>query len=94
MSTPATSQKVLSLYRQFIRHGNKFATYNFREYTLRRSHDAFRANMKETSPEKISEFIAKAENDLAVVKRQSAISQMFSSGDPLVVEAGPKIHVH
>ncbi|KAI8997822.1 hypothetical protein BDB01DRAFT_58719 [Pilobolus umbonatus] len=81
-----TSHKVLSLYRNFIRHGNRFATYNFRDYALRRSRDAFRANMSETSPEKISSFIAKAEHDLAIVKRQAAISQMYATGQPLVIE--------
>lgn len=87
----STSPKVLSLYRSFIRHGNKFAAYNFRDYTLRRSRDAFRANMNETSPEKIAAFIEKAETDLAVVRRQAAISQMYSTGEHLVVET-PKKH--
>lgn len=90
MATP-TSAKVLSLYRNFIRHGNKFAAYNFRDYTLRRSRDAFRANMNETAPEKIAAFIEKAENELLVVKRQAAISQMYTKGEHLVVET-PKKH--
>ncbi|GAA5807139.1 hypothetical protein MFLAVUS_000490 [Mucor flavus] len=88
MSAPNT--KVLSLYRNFIRHGNKFSSYNFRDYTVRRSRDAFRANMTETSSEKIASFIAKAEQELAVVKRQAAISQMYTNGEHLVVEA-PKL---
>ncbi|KAI8389465.1 hypothetical protein BD560DRAFT_381731 [Blakeslea trispora] len=82
----ATSQQVLSLYRNFIRHGKKFSAYNFRDYTLRRSRDAFRANMNETSPEKIEFFIEKAKRELEVVKRQAAISQMYSKGDHLVIE--------
>ncbi|CAO0800436.1 unnamed protein product [Mucor circinelloides] len=90
MATQATSQKVLSLYRNFLRHGNKFSSYNFRDYTIRRSRDAFRANMTETSPEKIATFITKAEQELAVVKRQAAISQMYTTGEHLVVEAPPK----
>jgi hypothetical protein len=88
MSTPtATSQKVLSLYRNFIRYGNKYSSYNFREYTIRRSRDAFRQHMNETQPEKISQFIQKAEQELQVVKRQAAISQMYTTGEHLVVEA-------
>ncbi|KAG2211603.1 uncharacterized protein EV154DRAFT_513457 [Mucor mucedo] len=86
MST-ATSTKVLSLYRNFIRHGHKFSSYNFRDYTVRRSRDAFRSNMTETSKDKIASFIAKAEQDLAIVKRQAAISQMYTNGEHLVVEA-------
>ncbi|KAI8091488.1 uncharacterized protein B0P05DRAFT_267573 [Gilbertella persicaria] len=80
------NSQVLSLYRDFIRHGKKFAAYNFRDYTIRRSRDAFRANMNETSPEKIAAFIAKAQEELAVVKRQAAISQMYTKGEHLVVE--------
>lgn len=87
----ASTQKVLSLYRNFIRHGNKFSSYNFRDYTIRRSRDAFRANMTETSPEKIAAFITKAEQELAVVKRQAAISQMYTTGEHLVVETPRKI---
>lgn len=90
MSATNTSSKVLSLYRNFIRHGNKFSSYNFRDYTLRRSRDAFRANMNETSSEKIAAFITKAEQELLVVKRQAAISQMYTTGEHLVVEA-PKL---
>ncbi|KAI9469735.1 MAG: hypothetical protein EXX96DRAFT_491428 [Benjaminiella poitrasii] len=90
MATTASSTKVLSLYRNFIRYGHKFASYNFRDYTVRRSRDAFRANMLENSPEKIAAFITKAEQDLAVVKRQAAISQMYSTGEHLVVEVPRK----
>ncbi|KAI8638414.1 hypothetical protein BD408DRAFT_351860 [Parasitella parasitica] len=91
MATAASSQKVLSLYRNFIRHGNKFSSYNFRDYTLRRSRDSFRSNMTETSPEKIATFVAKAEQELAVVKRQAAISQMYTTGEHLVVEVPHKV---
>lgn len=86
-TTAATSQKVLSLYRNFIRHGHKFSSYNFRDYTIRRSRDAFKAHMNESSPEKIAEFIKVAEQELQVVKRQAAISQMYTTGEHLVVEA-------
>ncbi|CEI96528.1 hypothetical protein G6F70_007280 [Rhizopus microsporus] len=80
------SNQVLSLYRQFLRHGKKFASYNFRDYTIRRSKDGFRANMNETDPEKITALLEKAKHDLDVVKRQAAISQMYTRGEHLVVE--------
>ncbi|KAI7905796.1 uncharacterized protein BX663DRAFT_500932 [Cokeromyces recurvatus] len=86
----STSTKVLSLYRNFIRYGHKFASYNFRDYANRRSRDAFRDNMKETSPEKIAAFIEKAENELAILKRQATISQMYTKGEHLVVEVPRK----
>lgn len=86
MATPATKSHVISLYRQFLRSGNKFGAYNFRDYAIRRARDGFRSHMNETNPEKIAAFINKAEQDLKVVQRQSAISTMFNSGEKLVVE--------
>ncbi|KAI9310084.1 hypothetical protein BX666DRAFT_1870976 [Dichotomocladium elegans] len=86
MATPATHAHVLSLYRSFLRSGKQFASYNFREYTLRRSRDAFRAHASETDPEKIAALIDKATKDLEVVKRQALISILYSSGDKLVIE--------
>ncbi|KAI9305346.1 hypothetical protein BJ944DRAFT_265363 [Cunninghamella echinulata] len=81
---------VLSLYRDFLRHGNKFASYNFKTYTIRRSRDAFRAHQNETDPSVISQLISKAEHDLNVVKRQAAISNLYTSGEHLVVEKNIK----
>lgn len=86
MATPATKAHVISLYRQFLRNGNKFGAYNFRDYAIRRARDGFRTHMNETNPEKINQCIAKAEQDLKVVQRQASISSMFSTGDKLVVE--------
>ncbi|KAG0173341.1 hypothetical protein DFQ28_008775 [Apophysomyces sp. BC1034] len=86
MSIPATRAQVLSLYREFFRHGNKFASYNFRDYALRRSRDGFRANAAETDPAKIAQHIERAQQDLAVLKRQAAISSLYTTGEKLVIE--------
>ncbi|KAI7861957.1 hypothetical protein BDF14DRAFT_1862112 [Spinellus fusiger] len=84
--TPPTRAHTLSLYRQFIRHGKKFQSYNFKEYTLRRSHDAFHLHKAETDPHKITALLEKAEHDLAAVKRQAAISTLYATGSKLVIE--------
>jgi LYR motif-containing protein 4 len=76
---------VLKLYRALLRHGGRFADYNFREYALRRTREDFRAAMHETEPKAIKQFYYDGLNNLAVVKRQAAISQMFAA-DPLVIE--------
>ncbi|KAF7726202.1 hypothetical protein EC973_009000 [Apophysomyces ossiformis] len=86
MSTPATRAQVLALYRQFFRHGNKFASYNFRDYALRRSRDAFRANAAETDPAKIAACIEKAQKELDILKRQASISTLYTRGEKLVIE--------
>ncbi|KAI8074766.1 hypothetical protein BC940DRAFT_231095 [Gongronella butleri] len=82
---------VLSLYRNFIRHGNKFSNYNFREYVVRRSRDAFRQHQSESDPAVIQQLVKKAETDLNVVKRQAAISQLYTTGSHLVLENTPKL---
>ncbi|CAO3612273.1 unnamed protein product [Cunninghamella blakesleeana] len=85
-SSANTRSHVLSLYRNFLRHGNKFASYNFKAYTIRRSKDAFRSHQHESDPKVISQLISKAEHDLNIVKRQAAISNLYTTGDHLVIE--------
>lgn len=79
---------VRKLYKALLRHGNRFSDYNFREYALRRTRDSFRAAMNETSTEKINQLYYEGLNNLAVVKRQTAISQMFKA-NPVIIEGTP-----
>ena len=73
-------------YRQLLRQGNQFNAYNFREYAKRRTRDAFRENVSVKDPQEISQLLAKAREELEVVKRQTIISQFFKS-NPLVLES-------
>ncbi|CAO3598061.1 unnamed protein product [Absidia cylindrospora] len=84
MANPRT--QALSLYRDLLRHGNKFSSYNFRAYAIRRSKDAFRSNQNEVDPSAIAQLLKKGESELQVVKRQAAISNLYTTGDHLVVE--------
>lgn len=86
MATPATRAQVLSLYRDFQRYGRKLTQYNFREYAIRRSRDAFHEHASETDPEKIKALIQKAEKELQIVRRQAVISTLYTTGEKLVVE--------
>ncbi|KAG0015194.1 hypothetical protein BGZ80_009994 [Entomortierella chlamydospora] len=63
--------------------------YNFRDYAIRRTRDAFHAAKNETDPEKIEALIHKAQQQLEVVKRQALISQLYS-GEKLVLETKGK----
>lgn len=76
---------VIKLYRALLRHGSKFADYNFREYALRRTKDGFRAAKFEDNPEVVKKLYYEGLSSLAVVKRQAIISQMFTT-DPVVIE--------
>ncbi|KAG0053325.1 hypothetical protein BGZ83_001290 [Gryganskiella cystojenkinii] len=86
MSAPAaTRSQVLGLYRSMLHHSSKFAAYNFRDYAVRRTRDAFHAAKSETDPEKIQQLLQKGQKELEVIKRQSAISQLYA-GEKLVLE--------
>ncbi|KAF9549005.1 LYR motif-containing protein 4 [Mortierella hygrophila] len=85
MSVLAHRSQVLTLYKDLLHHSSKFAAYNFRDYAVRRTRDAFHAAKNETDPAKIEALIHKGEQQLEVVKRQSLISQLYS-GEKLVVE--------
>lgn len=76
---------VIKLYRALLRHGGKFADYNFREYAVRRTRHAFATAKTETDPAVIKQAYYDGLNTLAVVKRQSSISQMFAAA-PTVLE--------
>eukprot|EP00283_Hemiselmis_rufescens_P010792 CAMPEP_0173436130 /NCGR_PEP_ID=MMETSP1357-20121228/15776_1 /TAXON_ID=77926 /ORGANISM="Hemiselmis rufescens, Strain PCC563" /LENGTH=91 /DNA_ID=CAMNT_0014401185 /DNA_START=106 /DNA_END=381 /DNA_ORIENTATION=- len=73
----AGKKEVISLYRELLRHGNRFSNYNFKEYALRRTRDDFRANMSVTDGARVAELLSKGKADLEVVKRQAALSRMF-----------------
>lgn len=78
---------VRKLYKALLRHGGRFSDYNFREYAVRRTRDAFRAARNETSPDVVNARYYDGLNQLAILKRQSAISQMFKA-DPVIIEEG------
>ncbi|KXJ71126.1 LYR motif-containing protein 4 [Aedes albopictus] len=85
MSSAAHKMKVLSLYRQLLRESQKFSSYNFRNYALRRVRDAFRENKALTDSSKIQAEMEYARKNLDIIKRQALISQMFRA-DKLVIE--------
>ncbi|KAF9349923.1 hypothetical protein BGX26_011847 [Mortierella sp. AD094] len=84
-SVAAHRSQVLGLYRSLLHHSSRFASYNFRDYAIRRTRDGFHAAKNETDPEKIQDLIHKAQQQLEVVKRQALISQLYS-GEKLVLE--------
>lgn len=83
--TSLTRPEILSLYRQIIKNSRKFTNYNFREYFLRRSRSEFKRNMHLNDPSQISDLFTKAKNELAVLKRQAIISQLYTF-DKTVIE--------
>ncbi|KAH3679804.1 hypothetical protein WICPIJ_008513 [Wickerhamomyces pijperi] len=85
MSTAPSTTQVLSLYREFLRNATKFNNYNFKNYFIRRSRDAFNSGKTLKTQEEITNAYTKAQQELEVLKRQSLISRLYSF-EKLVVE--------
>ncbi|KAK0112094.1 hypothetical protein ONS96_001353 [Cadophora gregata f. sp. sojae] len=68
------SQAAKSLYRQLLRQGAQFASYNFREYAKRRTRDAFREHKDVTDSRVIQELMQKGLKELQSMKAEIARS--------------------
>lgn len=76
----------IGLYRAMLRQAIKFGGYNFRYYAIRRVRDGFEANRSLADPSEIQDALSKGRETLAMLHRQSTISQMYTVPD-LVVES-------
>lgn len=77
--------EALRLYKSLLRASANFSSYNFRNYAFRRIRDGFLVNRNETDATKKTKLLEDGYSQLALIRRQTAISQMYSSPD-LVVE--------
>ncbi|CUM53972.1 unnamed protein product [Debaryomyces tyrocola] len=85
------SNQILGLYKQLLVKAYKFDNYNFREFTKRKIVDSFKANKSLKDDEAIKSFYNEGIDQLAMLQRQTTISQMFTF-DKLVVEPLKKHH--
>mmetsp|Transcript_6151 Transcript_6151/g.7557 ORF Transcript_6151/g.7557 Transcript_6151/m.7557 type:complete len:89 (+) Transcript_6151:1671-1937(+) len=85
------SKQILGLYKQLLEKAYKFDNYNFREFAKRKIVDSFKANKSLKDDEAIKSFYNEGINQLAMLQRQTTISQMFTF-DKLVVEPLKKHH--
>jgi LYR motif-containing protein 4 len=81
----ALRREALGLYRALLRAANGFASYNFRRYFVERVQRGFREHRAEADPARVAALLDRGRADLAVLRRQSTISQLYSS-NKLVVE--------
>lgn len=80
-----TSKQVLLLYKRILSKASKFDNYNFREYFVRKAQHDFKKNMNVVDENQITRLYNEGIDNLALLNRQSAISQMFTF-EKLVVE--------
>ncbi|XP_053695830.1 protein bcn92 [Sabethes cyaneus] len=85
MSNVANKMKVLTLYKQMLRESQKFSSYNYRMYALRRIRDAFRDNKSLSDSSKIESELEYGQRNLDIIKRQVLVGQLFQA-DKLVIE--------
>ncbi|XP_071523046.1 LYR motif-containing protein 4 [Panulirus ornatus] len=78
-------REVLSLYKALLRESQKFSSYNYREYALRRVRDGFKAGRNLTEAEDQHRELQIAKESLAVIKRQVVIGQLYRSPN-LIIE--------
>ena len=81
----AAPQEVRALYRTMLRAAHAFPSYNFRHYFYDRVRRGFRDHATETDPARITALVHQAHQDLALLRRQGAISALYTK-DKLVVE--------
>ncbi|KAK7340607.1 hypothetical protein VNO77_21315 [Canavalia gladiata] len=75
-SVPSVSE-ILSLYRSLLRVARHFPDYNIREYTKRRTVDAFRQNATLSDPSSISSAFSHGNSQLQVAKRQAVVYSLY-----------------
>ncbi|KAM4689461.1 LYR motif-containing protein 4 isoform 1-T2 [Discoglossus pictus] len=81
--------QVLSLYKTMLRESQKFNSYNYRTYAIRRIKDAFREKRNVDDFHEIQTLIHSAKENLQVIQRQVTIGHMYAT-QKLVIESSGK----
>ncbi|KDR15786.1 LYR motif-containing protein 4 [Zootermopsis nevadensis] len=76
---------VLKLYKTMLRESEKFSSYNYRLYALRRVRDTFKDGKSLTDSTEITEAVHKAEETLEIIKRQVVVGNLYAA-EKLVIE--------
>lgn len=73
-----TRAELLRLFRSLLRTARKFTDYNIREYTKRRTVDAFHHNQKLSEPSSVSAAYLEGKSQLEVAQRQAVVYQLYA----------------
>ncbi|CAJ1831171.1 unnamed protein product [Sphenostylis stenocarpa] len=84
-ASPSAAQ-ILSLFRSLLRVSRDFPDYNIREYTKRRTIDAFRHKAALSDASLISSAYSHGMSQLAVVKRQAVVYSLYAPSLRSVME--------
>ncbi|XP_073423476.1 LYR motif-containing protein 4 isoform X3 [Dendrobates tinctorius] len=78
--------QVLNLYKVLLRESQKFNSYNYRTYAIRRVRDAFREKKNVDDFHEIQSLIYRAKENLEVIQRQVTIGQLYTT-NKLIIES-------
>ncbi|KAG8197301.1 hypothetical protein JTE90_007547 [Oedothorax gibbosus] len=67
-----------------LREAEKFPSYMYKTYSLRKIKDAFKEHKAETDPEKIKDFISYAKSNLEIIKRQVVIGELYREPETIL----------
>lgn len=84
-NVPSKAQ-VLSLFRSLLRTARQFSDYNVKEYTKRRTIDAFRHNHRLTDPSSLASAYSDGEAQLQIAKRQAVVYSLYAPNIKSVME--------
>ena len=76
-STSVAKPSPLALYRGLLRAAKAFPNTNMRAYALRRTRETFRMHRDERSAGRRASLLESGINQLAVVRRQSALAGLY-----------------
>eukprot|EP00043_Microstomoeca_roanoka_P015257 m.152585 g.152585 ORF g.152585 m.152585 type:complete len:82 (-) comp16217_c1_seq2:112-357(-) len=72
------SNNVLRLYRQMLREAQGFASYNVRQYAVRRVKEAFRQNKDQQDAAELGKLLESAKTNLDILKRQRIVYSLYA----------------
>ncbi|XP_040288785.1 LYR motif-containing protein 4 [Bufo bufo] len=78
--------QVLNLYKVLLRESQKFSSYSYRTYAIRRVRDAFREKKSIGDFHEIQSLIYQAKENLGIIQRQVTIGHLYTT-DKLIIES-------
>ncbi|KAL6281393.1 hypothetical protein ACE6H2_018274 [Prunus campanulata] len=90
-STTPTKAEVLWLLRSLLRTARQFCDYNVREYTKRRTIDAFRHNKSLSEPSHLSSVFSDGKSQLDLAKRQALVYKLYAPKMTSIMDLKPTI---
>ncbi|OIT20261.1 PREDICTED: LYR motif-containing protein 4 [Nicotiana attenuata] len=85
MASPSRGE-VLTLFRSLLKTARQFPDYNIREYTKRRTIDAFQQNKDLSDPSKVAAAFSEGRSQLEVAKRQAIVYSLYAPKVKSVME--------